>query len=148
MLTHQTSSSPPPMIGNAHPAPAVPSHLTPSKDKRRISFISYNDLLLSVPTTVTHLGEITSGQLSPEHLPGTVSPSMSTRSPTVPPINPNPLGLGAGPSDSTGSIPQIEHQQSWDSASGARTGQGEWSREGLGKGLEQRLEDLVQSKAV
>jgi hypothetical protein len=149
----QTSSVPPAMPGNAtHPAPAVPSHLTSSKDKRRISFISYNDLLLSVPTTVTHLGEITSGQLSPEHLPGTVSPNIGTRSPVVPPIN--PTGLGAAGSDSTSSIPQVEHKQSWDSTTASRaglgfaSGEGEWSREGLGTGLEQRLEDLVQNKAV
>jgi hypothetical protein len=81
----QSSVPPTPVPGQAHPS-AVPSHLTPSKDKRRISFISYNDLLLSVPTTVTHLGEITSGQLSPDHLPGTVSPNIS-RSPVPPSIN-------------------------------------------------------------
>lgn len=145
----QTSSSPPPMPANAaQPGSAVPSHLTPSKDKRRISFISYNDLLLSVPTTVTHLGEITSGQLSPDHLPGTVSPNI-TRSPAIPSSNP------LSPSDSTSSVPQIDHKASWDAGSGPRaglgfvpSGEGEWSREGLGKGLEQRLEDLVQSKST
>ncbi|ORY20674.1 hypothetical protein BCR39DRAFT_555005 [Naematelia encephala] len=102
--------------------PAIPSHLTPTKDKRRISFISYNDLLLSVPTTVTPLGDITSGNLSPEHLPGTISPN--TRSPVLP---------SAGPAD---------HKPR---PAGLGLGEGEWSREGLGKGLEQRLEDLVQT---
>ena len=129
----QSSMPPTPAPGQAHPS-AVPSHLTPSKDKRRISFISYNDLLLSVPTTVTHLGEITSGQLSPEHLPGTVSPNIS-RSPAPPSIN--PLSSTAG--DSSSSVPQVDG----DGGAG-----GEWSREGLGKGLEQRLEDLVSSKAA
>ena len=129
----QSSVPPTPAPGQAHPS-AVPSHLTPSKDKRRISFISYNDLLLSVPTTVTNLGEITSGQLSPDHLPGTVSPNMS-RSPVPPPINP----LTSATGDSTSSIPQVDG----DGGVG-----GEWSREGLGKGLEQRLEDLVSSKAA
>lgn len=119
-------------------------------DKRRISFISYNDLLTSAPTTVTNFGEITSGQLSPDHLPGTISPNVTSRSPVVSPSN--PLG--------TGSAPGIEHKSSWDLQSGssksglgvgvslgpaAQAPEGEWSREGLGKGLEQRLEDLVQS---
>lgn len=105
----------------------LPSHLSPSKsqDKRRISFISYNDLLLSVPTTVTNLGEITSGNLSPDHLPGTVSPSVPSRSPAV---SQSPVSLStlAPPSVPSSSVPEAE-----------------WSREGLGRGLEQRLEDLV-----
>lgn len=125
-------------------------------DKRRISFISYNDLLSSAPTTVTNFGEITSGQLSPDHLPGTISPNVSSRSPVMPP--PNPLGGTVGSSSGL-SAGGIEHKSSVDgtSSSSARAGlgmsltglaaepEGEWSRQGLGKGLEQRLEDLVQS---
>jgi len=134
----QTPSSSSPPLQRTHspsPPPAIPSHLTPTKDKRRISFISYNDLLLSVPTTVTPLGDITSGNLSPEHLPGTVSPTVPTRSPVVSSSNLNSTAR------------EVEHKPSWDAGLGARglgLGEGEWQREGLGKGLEQRLEDLVR----
>ena len=122
------------------PPNAIPPHLTPSKDKRRISFISYNDLLLSVPTSITPLGEITSGNLSPDHLPGTVSPSMTNRSPILPPPMPS-LGPISGSSAGPGAL---ESKPSWETG---RTGglglEGEWEREGLGKGLEQRLEGLA-----
>jgi hypothetical protein len=47
----------------------------------------------------------------------------------------------------------VEHKSSWDATMGGGfrgrglgLGEGEWEREGLGKGLEQRLEDLVQSE--
>ena len=67
--------------------------------------------------------------------------------------SPNPLG-GSGSGIHPG--PGLEHQTSWESQSGAKAGlgvvgtevEGEWSREGLGQGLEQRLEGLVQSKAA
>ncbi|KAK4688896.1 hypothetical protein P7C73_g1211, partial [Tremellales sp. Uapishka_1] len=111
------------------PQAALPSHLSPSKEKRRVSFLSYNDLLLSVPTTITPFDDITSGNLSPDHLPGTVSPAHG-RSPIVPP-----------PPGGT-----LEKQHSWEAGRNGGLGlgnDGEWSREGLGKGLEQRLEDLV-----
>lgn len=117
--------------GNATPVPtAIPSHLNnTTKEKRRISFISYNDLLLSVPTTVTSLNEITSGNLSPDHLPGTISPNVTSRSPVI--------AASASPVGS-----HTEHMS-------PLGGHGEWSREGLGKGLEQRLEDLIlDPKAV
>ncbi|KAK1927988.1 hypothetical protein DB88DRAFT_60503 [Papiliotrema laurentii] len=130
------------------PPPAIPSHLTPTKDKRRISFISYNDLLLSVPTTVTPLGEITSGALSPDHLPGTVSPTVPTRSPVIP----SACHGSAQIPNITGSK-DAEHQATWEVGGGARPGglglgEGEWEREGLGKGLEQRLEDLVREDSA
>lgn len=100
---------------------------------------------------MTNLSEITSGQLSPDHLPGTISPNITSRSPVMSP--PNPL---AGSTSGTHPGPGLEHQASWDSQTSAKAGlgvggselEGEWSREGLGQGLEQRLEGLVQSKAV
>lgn len=101
-----------------------------SKDKRRISFISYNDLLLGVPTSVASLGEIASGNLSPDHLPGTLSP--------IPPVAAN-QGSNFVPSRSP--VMSATSPQNRDSLSLQL--EGEWSREGLGRGLEQRLEDLV-----
>lgn len=99
---------------------------TTAKEKRRISFISYNDLLLGVPTSVASLGEIASGNLSPDHLPGTLSPPpLAAGNPTRSPV----IGASVSPVNNRDSMsPQLE---------------GEWSREGLGRGLEQRLEDLV-----
>ncbi|CAK9781424.1 uncharacterized protein COLE_01095 [Cutaneotrichosporon oleaginosum] len=115
--------------GAVTPVPsALPSHLTPTKEKRRVSFISYNDLLLSVPTAVTSLDDITTGNHAPDHLPGTVSPSVSSRSPVM---AASPISL-AGPSMPDALRPLNSTML-----------EGEWQREGLGKGLEQRLEDLV-----
>lgn len=114
--------------------------MTPSKENRRISFVSYNDLLLSVPTTVTPLGEITSGNLSPDHLPGAVSPSPISRSPVVPSTASNPASATS---------PRDEMRQGWDAGTSGRAGglglgEGEWERQGLGQGLEQRLENLAR----
>ncbi|BEI92940.1 uncharacterized protein CcaverHIS019_0505680 [Cutaneotrichosporon cavernicola] len=107
---------------------ALPSHLTPTKEKRRVSFISYNDLLLSVPTAVTSLDDITTGNHAPDHLPGTVSPSVPSRSPV----------MAASPSCLSGPVvPDMLRPL------GGSILEGEWQREGLGKGLEQRLEDLA-----
>ena len=147
----------PPPGNSPSPPPAIPSHLSPTKDKRRISFISYNDLLLSVPTTVTPLGDITSGNLSPDHLPGTVSPSVPARSPVVPPPRISGGGLAGGLTSGlvAGSPPgkDLEHKGSWEAPGAGRLGglglgDGEWGREGLGKGLEQRLEDLVKEETL
>ena len=129
--SHATSISPPTLT----PTPSFQPHLTPSKDKRRISFISYNDLLLSVPTSVTPLEDITSGTLSPDHLPGTVSPQVTMgRSPVIPSSSSPTAALSPLPSS-------VEHRPSIPRGLGL---EGEWEREGLGKGLEQRLEDLVK----
>jgi hypothetical protein len=100
---------------------------------------------------VTNLSEITSGQLSPDHLPGTISPNITSRSPVT-----SPPHATSGSTSGTHPGPGLEHQSSWESQSGSKAGlgvsdselEGEFSREGLGQGLEQRLEGLVQSKAV
>ncbi|WVR05773.1 hypothetical protein IAU60_002798 [Kwoniella sp. DSM 27419] len=162
---------------SATPPAAIPSHLSPNKNKHRISYLSANDLLLSVPTQVTSLEDITSGHLSPDHLPGTVSPSMPTHSPVIgspvrsvsgaasspavpgltgmsgsmPAQTPPPSGLGAGPGQKA-----LHPRSSWDANMSASSGQsrlgglglgeGEWQREGLGKGLEQRLEEVAQTQ--
>lgn len=96
-----------------------------------------------MPTQVTQLNEITSGHLSPDHLPGTVSPGLSSRSPIL------QSGSGAVGSPVNGAEAGVAHKPSWDAGSPGRLGglglgQGEWGREGLGRGLEQRLEDLAQ----
>ncbi|WWC86115.1 uncharacterized protein L201_000986 [Kwoniella dendrophila CBS 6074] len=157
---------------------SLPSHISPNKNnKHRISYLSYNDLLLSVPTKVTSLEDITSGNLSPDHLPGTISPSMSTRSPVMTPHNPispnlggsgilgdnspNPAAILSGGSRSNSiSTPPVvgagpgktlQPKSSFDghrptSLGGLGLGEGEWERQGLGKGLEQRLEEVAQNQ--
>ncbi|WWC66480.1 uncharacterized protein I206_100382 [Kwoniella pini CBS 10737] len=133
---------------------SIPSHISPSKNRHRISYLSYNDLLSAVPTKVTSLEDITSGQLSPDHLPGTVSPSMSTRSPTISPHNPLSPGLVGEQSPAVGATPPpktLQPKSSFDahrsgSLGGLGLGEGEWGREGLGKGLEQRLEEVAQGQ--
>ncbi|WVQ62321.1 uncharacterized protein L199_000460 [Kwoniella botswanensis] len=144
---------------------SLPSHISPNKNKHRISYLSPNDLLLSLPTKVTSLEDITSGNLSPDHLPGTVSPSMSTRSPVMSPHNPlsgdlSPVtagGIGPGatpPPQGPVQGRQVQPKSSFDNYSSGRPGalgglglgEGEWEREGLGKGLEQRLEEVAQGQ--
>lgn len=153
--------------GGVAPVSALPAHLSPNKQQstRRISFLSPTDLLLSVPTQVTPLGEITSGHLSPEHLPGTISPSLATtgtiagqgvlpgRSSSA--LAGEILGGAASPSGTVSPSASVgtgaagatapPGLASKDSIAAMRgPADGEWAREGLGKGLEQRLEDLVQ----
>ncbi|KIR36930.1 hypothetical protein I352_00242 [Cryptococcus deuterogattii MMRL2647] len=166
-----TSAAVPAPAAVSHPGPpsAVPPHMSPAKGKpphHRLSFISYNDILLSVPTQVTTFSEITSGNVSPDHLPGTVSPTLSTRSPIVPPpLHGAPAAVIPTPSLTIGSRegPAAEPKLNGDagvnsakSALGLPEGEwehsdgpakGEWEREGLGKGLEQRLEDLAHTGA-
>ncbi|WVQ71046.1 hypothetical protein IAR50_000571 [Cryptococcus sp. DSM 104548] len=168
----RSTSVPAPAASPSHSA--VPPHLSPSKSKphHRLSFVSYNDILLSVPTQVTSFGEITSGTVSPDHLPGTVSPSLSSRSPAVgqgqvpslngfpssastlptrqdagSPVPASSLTSAAAAAGATGTAPGLESKASWEAGRGGSgalgLGEGEWQREGLGKGLEQRLEDLA-----
>lgn len=76
--------------------PMTPTYSHP-REKRRISFVSYNDLVQSVPTTISPLSEIANGHIEPDHLPGTVSPVRAS-SPYLDPSNShhgvNPRGLG------------------------------------------------------
>ncbi|ORX34258.1 hypothetical protein BD324DRAFT_653526 [Kockovaella imperatae] len=174
------SFTPTPPVGHSVSSFLPHNHLgnTANKDKRRISYISYNDLLLSVPTTVTPLADITSGNLSPDHLPGTISPSVSALSPglgasvsggiagaaTVSPSQTPTPGTGnlGTLGSSTGSIHTGVHETgvlgesrmsgSWDAGTpgsrmGLGLGDGEWGRQGLGGGLEQRLEGYASEES-
>jgi hypothetical protein len=129
-----------------------------SREKRRISFVSYNDLLQSVPTTISPLSEIANGHIEPDHLPGTVSPVRAGspfRVTSVPaqPVqltsDPRAMGmkrgsepnLGLGVRGRTGSGLAAD-----DTSTGAGTRERSTStfqREGLGKGLTERLEMLI-----
>lgn len=171
MIFQSTSIPAPSPAAVSYPtAPsAVPPHMSPSKGKpphHRLSFISYNDILLSVPTQVTSFSEITSGNVSPDHLPGTVSPNLSNRSPIAPPAHHGMPSVATnltpsatiGSSEGSTAEPKLDGDASgnatksaiglvegeWERSDG--TARGEWEREGLGKGLEQRLEDLAHTE--
>ncbi|KAH7087289.1 hypothetical protein BKA62DRAFT_762281 [Auriculariales sp. MPI-PUGE-AT-0066] len=101
----------------------------------RLSFVSYNDLLLSSPVSAVPLSTLTQPTSSepPPHLAsigagprsGTHSPSRS-RPRSIVMNNRTSVLLGAGGADAPG----VEG--------------GEWEREGLGRGLEERLEELLR----
>ncbi|KAJ7122042.1 hypothetical protein C8R43DRAFT_1112087 [Mycena crocata] len=93
---------------------------------KRLSFLSYTDLLSSTPTATQPLSALTSPANSPSHISGVSisEPSSSTYGGSGAPSLRN-FGFGLGDEDRT-----------MDDVGG------EWEREGLGKGLEERLEAL------
>ncbi|PIL27411.1 hypothetical protein GSI_10559 [Ganoderma sinense ZZ0214-1] len=112
------------------PAP-FPSHPpSPKNVTKRLSFISYMDLLSSTPASAIPLSSLTSSAVVSE----------------PPPHIPSVMGLPQAhyaASSSGGSIhgaPTFVLER--DGAVGVDDVGGEWEREGLGKGLEERLEAL------
>ncbi|KAJ7049939.1 hypothetical protein C8F01DRAFT_1213092 [Mycena amicta] len=102
---------------------------TPTSNKR-LSFMSYTDLLSSTPTSTQPLSALTAPSSSPGHIPGlaladsSITAAGSAYSGSAAPSLRN-FGFLAGEEDRT-----------MDDVGG------EWEREGLGKGLEERLEAL------
>ena len=97
--------------------PPSPTHVA----SKRLSFMSYSDLLASTPASMVPLSSFTTCASSepPPHIPGVA-------------------GFGNTHS-SAGSI----HGRDRDSVALLDDVGGEWEREGLGKGLEERLEALM-----
>lgn len=97
-----------------------------SQANKRLSFMSYTDLLSSTPASTQPLSALTSPASSPAHIPGVAlsDPSGSAYGGSGAPSLRN-FGFGLGDEDRT-----------MDDVGG------EWEREGLGKGLEERLEAL------
>ncbi|KAG8221396.1 hypothetical protein J3R82DRAFT_1577 [Butyriboletus roseoflavus] len=97
--------------------PPSPTHVA----SKRLSFMSYSDLLASTPASMVPLSSFTTCASSdpPPHIPGVT-------------------GFGNSHS-SAGSI----HGKDRDSIALLDDVGGEWEREGLGKGLEERLEALM-----
>ncbi|KZV89143.1 hypothetical protein EXIGLDRAFT_721628 [Exidia glandulosa HHB12029] len=125
-----TSYSPPistsalPIVGNAEASTGPASN--------RLSFISYNDLLLSAPVSAVPLSTLTSPATSdpPPHL-SAVSGSVAHS-----PARSRPRSIvGLGPGGNRASILLGDDHG------------GEWEREGLGRGLEERLEELLKLEA-
>ncbi|KAF7315933.1 hypothetical protein MIND_00110100 [Mycena indigotica] len=102
---------------------------TPTSNKR-LSFISYTDLLSSTPTATQPLSSLTSPASSPGHIPGVaLADSMTTAG--------SAYGGSAAPS-----LRNFAFGLSGDEDRTMDDVGGEWEREGLGKGLEERLEAL------
>ncbi|KAH0828836.1 hypothetical protein J3R83DRAFT_3306 [Lanmaoa asiatica] len=97
--------------------PPSPTHVV----SKRLSFMSYSDLLASTPVSMVPLSSFTTCASSdpPPHIPGVT-------------------GFG-NTQLSTGSI----HGRDRDSVALLDDVGGEWEREGLGKGLEERLDALM-----
>ncbi|EJT99566.1 hypothetical protein DACRYDRAFT_117779 [Dacryopinax primogenitus] len=92
------------------PTARTPAHSSPSK---RLSFVSYSDLLLSAPLTSVPLSQVTSPSSPPPHLSALAAAS-----------------------------PQERGWSREQSAYGDEGG--EWERVGMGKGLEERLEEVLK----
>lgn len=130
------SSSP----GGATPTSGatLSSHVPPSPKgpSKRLSFISYTDLLSSVPASTLSLSSLTSGAQTnepPPHLPSVIG---------------IPQAQAQGQASSAASIHGSISASAWvterDPAADLVSDQGgEWQREGLGRGLEERLEALM-----
>ena len=117
--------------------PPSPSHAA----HKRLSFISYNDLLASTPTSTLPLSSLTSpGTIEPPpHLPSVaLSLPVASRSPSA----------AASAAGSARNSVLVEHGAAAADVKEPTGGVGddvggEWEREGLGRGLEERLEALM-----
>jgi len=97
-----------------------PSPSPPHPPANRLSFISYSDLLSSTPASTLPLASLTTSPDPPPHIPALVATpaSPSARSPAT-------------------SLRGLARDTLLDDLGG------EWEREGLGTGLEERLEALI-----
>ncbi|KAJ7502460.1 hypothetical protein B0H11DRAFT_640420 [Mycena galericulata] len=96
---------------------------------KRLSFMSYTDLLSSTPTATQPLSALTSPASSPSHIPGV---SLATD----PSVAGSAYGGSGAPSLRNFGFGLGDEDRTMDDVGG------EWEREGLGKGLEERLEAL------
>ncbi|KAI0338392.1 hypothetical protein BDW22DRAFT_1409577 [Trametopsis cervina] len=137
------------LSGNASPGGSTPtanatlsSHAPPSPNgpSKRLSFISYTDLLTSAPASTMPLSSLTlSAQANepPPHLPSVIG---------------IPQAQAQGQASSAASIHSSVSAAAWvterDPTADLVSDQGgEWGREGLGRGLEERLEALMSLEA-
>ncbi|KAJ7762484.1 hypothetical protein B0H16DRAFT_1883959 [Mycena metata] len=105
----------------------------PSQASKRLSFVSYADLIASTPTATQPLSALTSPASSPSHIPGV---SISTGTSTDPTTAGSAYGGSGAPSLRNFGFGLGDEDRTMDDVGG------EWEREGLGKGLEERLEAL------
>ncbi|KAH9056996.1 hypothetical protein EDB87DRAFT_1633627 [Lactarius vividus] len=106
---------------------------SPHASTKRLSFLSYTDLLTSVPSSTLPLSSLTT------------SATVSDPPPHLLTVLGIPQQVGGG---STGASPRNSFYGDRDVREGREglfidDGGGEWEREGLGQGLEERLESLM-----
>ncbi|KAJ7467039.1 hypothetical protein FB451DRAFT_404048 [Mycena latifolia] len=118
-------SGSPPLTARQFVDPATPTSTLPSAASKRLSFLSYTDLLASTPTSTQPLSALTSPAASPAHLPGVTLAAEGGEASGAASLRNFGFGMGTGDEDRT-----------MDDVGG------EWEREGLGRGLEERLEAL------
>jgi len=120
-------------------ASGIKSPPSPSlQNNKRLSFISYNDLLLSTPLSSFPLSSVTNPH---SNAPATEPPHQvvaSSRASLVGVAPPGVSDISPGEKGIHNPIP-IRPTHSHDAA-------GEWVREGLGKGLEERLEAVLKAE--
>ncbi|KAJ7625465.1 hypothetical protein B0H17DRAFT_1111052 [Mycena rosella] len=117
-------SGSPPLTARQFVDPATPTSAITSPQNKRLSFMSYADLLASTPAATQPLSSLTSPAGSPAHIPGVTIATAGEGEASGAPSLRN-FGFGLGDEDRT-----------MDDVGG------EWEREGLGRGLEERLEAL------
>lgn len=128
-LSSSTSSATPTTTSGGLASHAPPSPKNPSK---RLSFLSYTDLLTSVPASTMPLSSFTQSNEPPPHLPSVIG---------IPQAQ-------AQQSSGAASIHGSLNASTWITERDPATDLvndvgGEWEREGLGRGLEERLEALM-----
>ncbi|EJD35940.1 hypothetical protein AURDEDRAFT_130366 [Auricularia subglabra TFB-10046 SS5] len=127
LLPSPLFSGSPPSLSSPLPVP-VSAEATTGPSANRLSFISYNDLLLSAPVAAVPLQSLVqpTSVEAPPHLPAVQAAASITHSPA----RSRPRSM-VGPGNRASVL------------LGDDVG-GEWEREGLGRGLEERLEELLK----
>ncbi|KZS99961.1 uncharacterized protein LAESUDRAFT_765030 [Laetiporus sulphureus 93-53] len=123
----QTTVTIPPVSVTSHPPSPKTSVGAPTK---RLSFLSYMDLLSSTPAATQPLSSLTTGMVSepPPHLPSVMG---------------FPQAQAQYAASNGGSVQNIATLEREAAGVGILDDMGgEWEREGLGRGLEERLEAL------
>ncbi|KIL60530.1 hypothetical protein M378DRAFT_180407 [Amanita muscaria Koide BX008] len=114
--------------------PPSPTHVA-----KRLSFMSYSDLLTSAPASTLPLSSFTTSASSIDPPPHLSSVSGLTQG------YPNPTGSAAGSLRGFAMHGNVKHFCKRDSLFDDVGG--EWEREGFGKGLEERMEELMPVSA-
>lgn len=139
-VTTATSSSPSQSIPSSPRQPnQTLSSSSPTshsqKVAKRLSFMSYNDLLTSTPLSTVPLSSLTNSVEPPPHIPPVAGYPVSSDYPHAHAGSNAPSIKG-----SPGVVTSVKEREMLDDL--GLVG-GEWEREGLGRGLEERLEAVV-----
>ncbi|KAG8905600.1 hypothetical protein FRB99_008598 [Tulasnella sp. 403] len=136
------------LSGNVHPRPPSPNasaSLASATANKRLSFISYNDLLNSTPVSSFPLSSVTTSAEPPHQVDVQLRTTHRTRtSSRQSTFNRSPISDVFAPSPLEEAMSEIlAKTHSHDT--GLKAG-GEWQREGFGTGLEERLEAALKEQ--